>query len=138
MIKRGLPSIAKAALLSSTMTFSLACGAQPLVAFSWSVPGGAGESFPVDVPADGTLGVEASWTNTATDVDLYVTSGPCADLADLVYGRCDVRRAATQLDRCPERVDLNVTADSYDIWILNTGNTGDALIEGTVTFPVTP
>ena len=73
----------------------------------------------VTMPHSGTATVTLTWPDADFSLQLYVTSGACADTKCLVTGRCTILGKTRQGD-LPGVVTSAVTGgDIYTIWVLN-------------------
>ena len=73
----------------------------------------------ITMPYSGTATVTLSWPNADFSLQLYVTSGVCADTTSLVTGECTIL-GNTRLGSFPGVVTSPVTGgDRYTIWVLN-------------------
>jgi hypothetical protein len=67
----------------------------------------------------GTATVTLRWPNADFSLQLYVTSGVCADTTSLVTGECTIL-GSTRQGSLPGVVTSPVTGgDRYTIWVLN-------------------
>jgi hypothetical protein len=73
----------------------------------------------VTMSLSGTVRVTLTWPNADFSLQLYVTSGACADITSLVTGQCAVV-GSTHPGSLPGVVTGPVTGgDRYTIWVLN-------------------
>lgn len=73
----------------------------------------------VTMSLSGTARVTLTWPNADFSLQLYVTSGVCADITRLVTGGCTVL-GSTRPGALPGLVTSLVTGgDRYTIWVLN-------------------
>jgi hypothetical protein len=73
----------------------------------------------VTMPRSGTVTVTLKWPNADFSLQLYVTSGICADITSLVTGRCTIL-GSTRQGTLPGVVTSGVTGgDLNTIWVLN-------------------
>ena len=73
----------------------------------------------VTMSLSGTASVTLTWPNADFSLQLYVTSGNCADTARLVTGGCTIL-GSTRPGTLPGVVTGPVTGgDRYTIWVLN-------------------
>ena len=73
----------------------------------------------VTMSLSGTARVTLTWPNGDFSLQLYVTSGVCADTTSLVTGGCTIVRSTRPGD-LPGVVTMPVTSgDRYTIWVLN-------------------
>jgi hypothetical protein len=77
------------------------------------------------------------WAATGSSTEC-VTDERCRDLAALVHGRCTVHARAWATSAMPERVQVPLKRGGYRIWVLNTGNAGDASAAGRLEVSVGP
>jgi hypothetical protein len=71
------------------------------------------------MPHSGTATVTLRWPNADFSLQLYVTSGVCADTTSLVTGECAIL-GSTRPGSLPGLVTSPVTGgDRYTVWVLN-------------------
>ena len=68
----------------------------------------------------GTATVVLRWSDADYSLQLFVTSGACADVTDLLMGACTIV-GRTRPGELPGMVSRRVSAgDTATIWVLNT------------------
>ena len=142
MINRTLPEFS-AVLIAVILATSIGCGHQtsptapnPPAPAPSSPPRLPGPETTATVPAanngeagvyrseivmsqSGTASVTLTWPNADFSLQLYVTSGVCADTTRLLTGQCTIL-GSTRPGLLPGVVTSPVTGgDRYTIWVLN-------------------
>jgi len=141
LMTRRLTPVTTTALLFAVIATSIGCGHQtsptapnPLTPAPSSTPSPVPTTATVPAANNGEIGVYRSeitmshggtatvtlrWPNADFSLQLYVTSGVCADTAGLVTGECTIL-GSTRQGSLPGVVTSPVTGgDRYTIWVLN-------------------
>ena len=110
---------------SPTEPSSLAQEPRPITQPGQTVPASNGGlpgvyRFDVAMSHDGTATVTLHWPNGDFSLQLYVTTGACADTTGLVAGACNIL-GATRPGTLPGVVTSPVVSgDVVTVWVLNT------------------
>jgi hypothetical protein len=92
--------------------------AQTVPASNGGVPGVS--RFDVTISHDGTATVTLQWPNGDFSLQLYVTTGACADATGLVAGACNILGATRPGTRPGVLTSPVVSRDVVTVWVLNT------------------
>jgi hypothetical protein len=89
----------------------------------------------VSVNGTGTLSLNADWTFSTSDIDVYVTATSCgATNINNLQSACAAVGRTVSTTAKPERLTVNVNQGNYRLWIANFGpSTESGTLQATAT-----